>query len=310
MMMTGINEAPAVICLGGPTGCGKTGIAAKLARELDGEVINADSRQVYADFPIITAQPDGEEKRGIPHHLYGFLPVTMKMSAGQWIELAHARAVQIIQRGKIPVLSGGTGLYFQALLRGIAAIPPVPEAISREIEERVNALGPESHHALLGRLDPEYAAKTHPRDRQRIQRALEVLEATGKPFSWWHRHAMSAPLCKGPLFVINAPLAWLEPRLAARIDQMLARGAIGEAEKAREKCADADAPGWSGIGCAELLRLINRKIDLPECRRLWLKNTRAYAKRQLTWFRQRKEAVFFEPSAGDGIVEAAKRAVR
>ena len=121
--------AAPVICLAGPTGSGKTAAALALAREMDGEVINADSRQVYADFPLITAQPSPEERACCPHHLYGFLPARQKISAGQWAEQAAAKARELLARGKTPLLVGGTGLYFQALLRGIADIPPLDPAI-------------------------------------------------------------------------------------------------------------------------------------------------------------------------------------
>ena len=242
-----------VICLAGPTGSGKTAAALLLARELDGEVINADSRQVYADFPLITAQPSPEERAACPHHLYGFLPATQKISAGQWAEQAAAKARELLARGRTPLLVGGTGLYFQALLRGIADIPPLDPAISARLEARLDAEGAPALHAELRKADPAYAARIHPNDRQRIARALEVLEGTGRPFSWWHENAMAAPLCRGPLLVLNAELAWLEPRLARRLDLMLAAGALDEARRARARCDDPAAPGWSGIGAAEAL---------------------------------------------------------
>lgn len=162
-------------------------------------------------------------------------------------------------------------------------------------------------HAELRKADPAYAARIHPNDRQRIARALEVREGTGRPFSWWHENAMAAPLCRGPLLVLNADLAWLEPRLARRLDLMLAAGALEEAEKARALCDDPAAPGWSGIGAAEALAHLQGRISLEECRRLWLRNTRAYAKRQLTWFRARPEAIFLPPDDVASIVEQACR---
>lgn len=290
-----------VICLAGPTGSGKTALALFLARELGGEIINADSRQVYADFPLITAQPSPEERAQAPHHLYGFLPTPEKMSAGRWADMAAAKAREVAERGRVPLLVGGTGLYFQALLRGMAAIPAIPAEVTRRLTERLAASGPEALHAELARADPTYAARIHPRDRQRILRALEVLEGTGKTFSWWHGHAMSAPLCAGPLFVLDASLAWLEPRLARRLDAMLAAGAVEEARAALARAPGAVVgvrlPGWSGIGCAELLDHLEGRTTLAECRARWLANTRAYAKRQLTWFRARPEAVFL-PSEG------------
>ena len=290
-----------VICLAGPTGSGKTALALALADKLGGEIINADSRQVYADFPLITAQPSPEERAQAPHHLYGFLPTPEKISAGRWADMAAAKAREVAARGRVPLLVGGTGLYFQALLRGMAAIPAIPAAVTRALSARLAASGPEALHAELSRTDPAYAARIHPRDRQRILRALEVLEGTGKTFSWWHSHAMSAPLCAGPLFVLDASLDWLTPRLSRRLDAMLGAGAVEEARAALARAAGAvdgvRLPGWSGIGCAELLDHLEGRTTLPQCRARWLTNTRAYAKRQLTWFRARQEAVFL-PSEG------------
>ena len=301
-----------VICLAGPTGAGKTALALTLAQELGGEIINADSRQVYADFPLITAQPTPAERARAPHHLYGFLPAEQKISAGRWADMAAAKAREIRARGRVPLLVGGTGLYFQALLRGMAAIPAIPAEVTRGLCDRLKSAGPEALHAELARADPDYAHRIHPRDRQRILRALEVLEGTGRPFSWWHSHAMSTPACAGPLFVLDAPLRWLQPRLAQRLDAMLEAGAVEEARAALARSPGprdgARLPGWSGIGCAELLDHLEGRTSLTECRARWLANTRAYAKRQITWFRARPEAVFLpHEGAEERLIAAARR---
>lgn len=298
-----------VICLAGPTGCGKTAAAIELAQALDAEIVNADSRQVYADFPCITAQPSAEERAACPHHLYGFLPTEARISAGRWAEMAADAVRRLHERGKRALLVGGTGLYFQTLLRGIADIPPVAPEISARWTQRLAEEGPERLHAELGRLDPAYAARIHPHDRQRIVRALEVQGATGKPFSWWHEHAMSAPLCAGPLFSLAPTLDWLEPRLARRIDLMLAEGALEEARAARRRNDDPAAPGWSGIGCAEVLAHLRGELSLADCRALWLRHTRAYAKRQLTWFRGRREAIHVLPGETAGLLRRVQEAL-
>lgn len=295
-----------VICLAGPTGSGKTAAALAMAEALDGEVVNADSRQVYADFPLITAQPSPEERACCPHHLYGFLPTPKKISAGRWAEAAADKVRDILARGKTPLLVGGTGLYFQALLRGMAEIPPVDPQITAQITARVDAQGAPALHAELTRTDPAYAAKIHPNDRQRIIRALEVCQSTGQTFTWWHCNSASVPLCVGPLLTLDASLAWLEPRLARRLDLMIAGGALDEARAAMRNCADPAAPGWSGIGCAEALAHLQGRLSLDACRALWLRNTRAYAKRQLTWFRARPEAQWLPPDDPLAVVETAR----
>lgn len=308
MIMPETTSAPLpVICLAGPTGSGKTAAALALAAALDGEVVNADSRQVYADFPLITAQPSPEERASCPHHLYGFLPTENKISAGRWAEAAVDKVRYILARGKTPLLVGGTGLYFQALLRGMAEIPPIDPQLTAAITARVDAQGAPALHAELARTDPDYAAKIHPNDRQRIIRALEVCQSTGRSFTWWHSNSMSTPLCAGPLLTLDASLAWLEPRLARRLDLMLAGGALDEARAAMRQCADPAAPGWSGIGCAEALAHLQGRLSLEDCRSLWLRNTRAYAKRQLTWFRARPEAQWLPPDDPAAVVDAACR---
>ena len=303
-----MTRAPVpVICLAGPTGAGKTALALELARQLDGEIVNADSRQVYADFPIVCAQPSAGERAICPHHLYGFLPTPQKISAGQWADMAHAKAIEMHERGKMPILVGGTGMYFHALLHGIAAIPPIDPAISTALAERLAASGAPVLHAELATVDAAYAARIHPNDSQRIVRALEVVQATGKPFSWWHENAMAAPLCHGPLYVIDASLAWLESRLRERIRLMLEAGALDEGRAALQKCSDPAAPGWSGIGCAEVLGHLQGQHSLEECCTLWFKHTRAYAKRQLTWFHGRKEARLFLPGKENALLADARK---
>ena len=211
----------------------------------------------------------------------------------------------MLARGRVPLLVGGTGLYFQGLLHGIAEIPAVDPALGAALTARLEREGSAALHAELALSDPAYAARIHPNDRQRIVRALEVLAATGHTFSWWHEHAMPEPPCAGPLLVLD--MDPLTPRLARRIDLMLEQGALDEARAARLRCDDAAAPGWSGIGCAEVLAHLRGELSLEDCRRLWLHNTRAYAKRQRTWFRARPGARFFAPQDLDGLLRAARQ---
>ena len=283
-----------VICIAGPTGTGKSAAALRLAAELGGEVINADSRQVYADFPLITAQPGQEERRLHPHHLYGFLRTADRLNAGQWAGLAAVKIAECAARGKTPLLVGGTGLYIRAITQGMADIPPVDPAVEQRLEEEYSRQGPQALHARLAEADPPYAARTHARNRQRVLRALGVWECTGRPFSWWHGQGGGRPLCRALLLVVRAEPGDLVPRLERRISAMLEAGALDEARLALARCADPEAPGWSGIGCAELRRHLSGELSLEQARTLWLGNTRAYAKRQLTWFRGQRDAVWVE----------------
>jgi tRNA dimethylallyltransferase len=303
-------DLPRLVCIAGPTGTGKSAAALRLAAEFGGEVINADSRQVYADFPIITAQPGPEERRLHPHHLYAFLSITERINAGQWAGLAAAKIAECAARDALPLLVGGTGLYIRAVTRGMADVPPVDSAVAQDLEEEYRRLGPQALHARLAKVDPAYAARTHARNRQRVLRALGVWECTGRPFSRWHGQGGERPLCRALLLVLRAELGELVPRLERRIKAMLEAGALDEARRALVHCADSEAPGWSGIGCAELHRHLRGEISLDQARALWLGNTRAYAKRQLTWFRGQKDAVWVDASDYEDMVVKAREFLR
>ncbi|MDR0339210.1 MAG: tRNA (adenosine(37)-N6)-dimethylallyltransferase MiaA [Desulfovibrio sp.] len=294
-------------CLMGPTGAGKSAAAAALAGILPVSVVNADSRQVYRDFPLITAQPSEEERQACPNRLYGFLPSEKKLGAGLFARAAATSIRQEAARGRTPVLVGGTGLYFKTLLAGIAPIPAVPKSLSEVWTRRCLEEGCAALHALLAERDPEYAKKIHPHDRQRVTRALEVQEATGKAFSWWHARPVPPGPYRACKIGITLPLDELTPILSRRIDHMLAAGALDEARRALERCRNPAAPGWSGIGCAEIFRHLQGEISLDRCRELWLKNTRAYAKRQLTWFKADKDIRWFRPEETTAIADHVLR---
>jgi len=309
-----------VICLVGPTGAGKTAAALHLARTFRGGVVNADSRQVYRDFPIITAQPSPEERAVCPHLLYGFLPGTEKISAGVWTDKAtqaidelcrdELRGGESGRGGLLPLLVGGTGLYLKTLLDGIADIPRVDPAIGARLERECDALGAPALHARLAVIDPDYAARIHPNDRQRAVRALEVHEGTGRTLSWWHARPVPPPRYAALRIGMDMSLDELTPRLDHRIDLMLAAGALDEARAARAVCDDPAAPGWSGIGCAELYRHLTGELTMAEARLLWLRNTRAYAKRQLTWFRADRRIHWIRPDDLDAMTSLAAAFLR
>jgi len=273
------------VCILGPTGSGKTEAALGLARSMPVTVINYDSRQLYADFPIVTAQPEAHEQAQCPHRLYGFLPTAEAMSAARFAELARTEMAAAQEAGRVPVLVGGTGLYVKALEQGLADIPPIAPDVRQWVLERMGREGPNALHEDLAQADPETAARLHKNDTQRIARALEVFLGTGKPLSeWFHeqkRGHTGVDLCK---VGVSTTLGELEPRLRKRITVMLERGAVDEVRRAWEHTPDREAPGYSGIGCAELLAHILGEADFEETCDLWYRNTRAYAKRQLTWF--------------------------
>ncbi len=299
-----MGNYPHVICLAGATGTGKTAVALQLAQYFGGEIVNVDSRQVYRDFPVITAQPNSEELATVPHHFYGFLETADKLSAGSYAKLVLDVVSEITARDKVPILVGGTGLYFKALLEGIVDIPHVSADISEHYLIRCDNEGSVNLHAELQNLDPKYAAKIHPNDKQRILRALEVFVATGKNFTWWHENGQSEPFVQGQMLGLEIPLSILRPRLDERIEAMLANGALEEAEAALNHCSDQSAAGWSSIGCAELLAFLRQKLTFDNALELWRSNTKAYAKRQYTWFRAVKSMQWFSPEDVESIKKA------
>lgn len=273
------------VCILGPTGSGKTEAALLLAAQLPVTVINYDSRQIYADFAIVTAQPEPHEAAQCPHRLYGFLPTAEAMSAARFSSLARGEIAAARDAGRVPVLVGGTGLYVRALERGLADIPEIPAEVRQWVQERMAREGSRALHEDLAQADPESAARLHPNDTQRIARALEVFLGTGKALSQWFaeqkRGGTGVTLCK---IGVSTTLRELEPRLGKRIEAMLVRGAVEEVRQAYARTPEREAPGFTGIGCAELLAHILGELSLDEACELWRKNTRAYAKRQLTWF--------------------------
>lgn len=293
-----------IVCILGPTGTGKTAAAIAVSREKPVSVINFDSRQVYRDFPIITAQPDAQEQSACPHLMYGYLATEEPMSAARFVESAKERIAEVHAQGRLPILVGGTGLYIRSLLYGIAQIPEIPAEIRAEILERVRVEGPQRLHAELVKVDPDYAAKIHPNDTQRNARAAEVFSATGKTMTWWHSTQHEEAPYESLKIGMHIALDKLTPHLAARIDVMIKAGAVQEAERALKKCPDASAPGWTGIGCAELHEYLSGALDMRQAREKWIKNTRAYAKRQITWFKKEQDIRWFSPGDNEAVAHA------
>lgn len=295
-----------LLCIPGPTGAGKTSAAIAVAQALDGEVINFDSRQVYEDFPIITAQPSPEERAACPHLLYGFLPTHEKLGAAAYADMALETIAEVHSRGKLPIMVGGTGLYLRSLLQPLAPVPPIPDDIRASVQEDCEKRGPNALHRDLAAMDAALAERLHPNDRQRIMRGIEVYKATGKPLTQWHKETADTRDFMALKLGVGVSLTELTPRLYTRIEAMLEMGALDEARRAMERNADPKAAGWSGIGCAELHAYLSGDLDLEAAKALWDKNTRAYAKRQLTWFNADKDIQWFRPGQHEVMIERVK----
>lgn len=284
-----------LLCILGQTGTGKTSLALALAKKKPISVINFDSRQVYKDFPIVTAQPSFEEQKECPHYLFGFLEVDKKITAGEFVRLAKERIKKEIQKGRFPVLVGGTGLYLKALLYGLAPIPEISSEVRDEVENLRETKGLGFLYSFLQKVDSVYANRIHPNDKQRITRALEVYLQTGKPFSTWHQKTPSEKKYNFLKVGLKMDVNILVDYLSERIEKMIEQGAIDEVKRAIVKYKDKTLPGFSGIGIPEIIEYLENKISFKEMQRKWLKNTRAYAKRQLTWFKKEKDVFWFSP---------------
>lgn len=293
-----------IICLAGATGTGKTEAALHLADRLGGAVVNFDSRQVYRGLSVVTAEPTDREKRRCPHYLYGFLAPDRELGAGVFVKKAGAAIRHIVRQGFVPILVGGTGLYLRALLGGLDPMPPVPAAVREAAQKCWDETGPQATYVRLCEHDPEYAAKIHPNDKQRVVRALEVFWASGRPFSSFHGKergkSLYAPLKLGLRLDLDA----LTARLDRRIEAMLEAGALKEV-RAVMAAYPQGARALTGIGCAELAAHLRGELDMDAAKALWLKNTRAYAKRQITWFKRETDMRWFSPGDHEAMADAA-----
>jgi tRNA dimethylallyltransferase len=306
-----------VVVIGGPTASGKSTLALALAAEFRGTVINADSMQLYRELPVLTAQPTPAQREAVPHRLYGVRSIDDPCSAAQWATLARAEIEAAGDAGRLPIVVGGTGLYLRALVSGLAPIPEIPGDIRAAARERVARDGLAAAHAELARRDPLTAARIDPADRQRIARALEVLEATGRPLAEWHRQQPESG--DGPrhlAFVLSPPRAFLAAACNRRFEVMLAAGALEEARAVARLGLDPDLPGMKVLGLRELMRHLRGHLSLAAAVEAAQRATRQYAKRQATWFRhqmptaRRLEPAYVDARFSDAFLNGVRDLVR
>jgi tRNA dimethylallyltransferase len=296
------------VLIAGPTASGKSALALKLAQKAGGIVINADSMQVYRDLRVITARPTRQEEALVPHRLYGHVDAGVNFSAGSW--LADAARVLSEARGqnRLPILVGGSGLYFKALTRGLSAVPPIPAELREGVRARLERDGVEALHAELARRDPASAERLKPRDRTRIARALEVVEATGRSLTDWHREGLP-PLLPGGEFsalFLSPDRDQLYARIDARFDVMLKSGALEEVAGLAARKLDPLLPAMKAHGVPALIRHLNGELTLDEAAAIGRADTRHYAKRQFTWFRhQLPEFEWVTPEEAGAWLERA-----
>jgi tRNA dimethylallyltransferase len=274
------------ILVAGPTASGKSALALELAERLGGVVINADSMQVYHELRIVTARPTEADLVRAPHALYGVRPAAEAGTVACWRGAALAAMDAARAAGRLPILCGGTGLYFAALTEGLSDIPPVPQAARAEARRLLSAEGPAALHARLAALDPDTAATLRPSDSQRIARAYEVVTSTGKGLRAWQAGGGTGPApWRFAAVVLDPPRDALRAAIVARWHAMLANGALEEVRALGALGLDPALPAMRAHGVPELLAHLAGKVTLEAASARAILNTGQYTKRQATWFR-------------------------
>ncbi len=295
------------VLIAGPTASGKSALAMAIAHSCGGTVVNADSMQVYRDLRVLTARPTMADEASVPHRLYGHVDGAVNYSAARYVADVAALLPDLWQDGSLPVLVGGTGLYFKALTEGFSDIPPVPDAVRAAFRERCEGHPTAALHAELAASDPEMAERLRPTDRMRIMRALEVLAATGRSIASFQGARRPGPLDGMPLLriFVSPERAEVRARIDRRFEEMIAQGALEEVASLRERRLDPLLPVMRAHGVPGLIDHLDGKLSLGEAILRGQSDTRAYAKRQMTWFRHQMPG--WLPTAPAQALELAMR---
>jgi len=275
------------ILIAGPTASGKSAVALALAKAIDGAVINADSMQVYQELRVLSARPSEQDEAQVSHTLYGFVPAAQAYSVGRWLTDVQRAIAETEACGKVPIITGGTGLYFKVLLEGLSPIPDVPEDVREHWRGMAAEMSSEALYAILSERDPDMAARLELSDTQRLVRALEVLDATGASLAQWQQEAGEAMLKNDEVvrIYITRPREELYRRINARFDTMLEEGALDEVRALAELNLGPDLPAMRALGVQPLKDQISGIITHEEAAEQVKMQTRRYAKRQETWAR-------------------------
>lgn len=280
-------QLPPVVIIAGPTASGKSTLALAAALQFDGEVINADSMQVYRELSVLTARPTAEDEAQVPHHLYGVLSGADVCSAGRWLEMAVGTINEIHGRGRIPILCGGTGLYLKVLREGIALVPDVSSTILEETKALYLKLGGIAFLEKLAELDPISADRLNPADRQRLVRAYGVVTATGRTLPQWHKDQSHTPPLNAGFFTLHLlpDRAQLYAHIERRFDAMIEGGGFDEVKKLQKLNLSPSIPVMKALGVPEMLAYVSGAMDMDAAIDRSKQTTRNLAKRQMTWFR-------------------------
>lgn len=300
-----MRDANRAVLIAGPTASGKSALALDLARRIGGVIVNADSMQVYRDLRIITARPTVEEEAQVPHRLYGFVDAAENYSVGRWCRDVEQALKEVAAEKRLPILVGGTGLYFKALTAGLAAVPPIPADIREGMRSRLQREGAPALHADLIRLDPVTAQRLMLNDRSRISRALEVVLATGRPLSDWHKEGLPPLIDPGKVtkIFLTCERKELVKRIETRFAAMLEAGALEEVKRLASRNLDPTLPAMKAHGVPWLIRHLRGEISLADATAGAIMDTRRYTKRQVTWFRnQMKDWLWESPEKAISVL--------
>jgi tRNA dimethylallyltransferase len=283
----GERAVKGAVLIAGPTASGKSALAIALAEKLGGAVINADSMQVYGDLRVITARPMPDEEARVPHLLYGHVDAAENYSVGRWLKDVAKAIAETVEAGGVPIVVGGTGLYFKILTSGLASVPPTPPDIRAALRARLDNEGVAPLYAELLSLDPAAAHRLMPNDRSRILRALEVLQSTGRSLVDWHKDGMAPMIdaASAAKVFLSCERSELVERIERRFDAMMASDALAEVRALAARRLDPLLPAMKAHGVPWLMRHLNGEIALEEAVEGAKMDTRRYAKRQVTWFR-------------------------
>jgi tRNA dimethylallyltransferase len=299
-------DAPAVVVLVGPTGCGKTAVSEALARRLGAEIVCADSRQVYRDLEVGTGKPTPAERAAWPHHLFDALALGEPASAGWYAGACRAACADVQARGRAPLLVGGSGLYLRAAAGGLFSEPPLDPAARAAVREELERRGPEALHAELSRVDPVVAARIRPRDRQRVARALEVFRSTGRPLSEWQGTA--PPRAAGWTWLgIEVARAVLARRIEDRTRWMLDHGLVAETRALVERGLGPALAAMKAIGYEQALDVLEGRLPPVQAEHEITLRTLQLAKRQRTWFRHQAQVEWLVAGEEEGAESLARR---
>ena len=281
-----MTSASPYIMIAGPTASGKSQLAIDLARRFGGAVINADSMQLYADLTVLTARPQPQEMQDIPHHLFGICDAAHRASVAEWLGLAATAIANVRAAGQLPIIVGGTGMYLQAGLRGIAPVPDVPTDLHQHCIDLYRELGGAKFRDALAGYDADIAARLVDSDSQRLVRAMGVAMATDRPLSWWQQQPHKGALLGSVVTIaMMPPRPTLYDRINQRFDHMLMHGAVDEVARLMARQLDPGLPLMKALGVAPIAAFLQGDITKDDAAFIAKRDSRRYAKRQMTWIR-------------------------